>query len=97
MADLDIAPTKVDEGFVDEFTIPEWRVTYPDLDTLWDAEVLDAWDGWLRDRLARSEYIVLGTFHGNSTWAELRNTNIRVSRWEIIRYRVWKRSPTLLS
>jgi len=94
LADLDVAPMKVDDGFVDKFTVPEWRVIHPDLDTLWNVEVLDACDRWLRSRLVPAEYIVLGTSRGGgATWAELHSTNLPASRGEVTRYRIWKRGP----
>lgn len=96
LADLDASPMKVDDGIVDRLTIPEWRVVYPDLDTLWDVEVLDACDHWLRNRLVPAEYIVLGASRNSgATWAELHSTNRRASKGEVTRCPIWKRGPAV--
>jgi hypothetical protein len=69
---LDAAPERMSTGYVNMFTLPEYRMPYATREAFWRGEVFEPFASWVNDTLASAHAVGLwGSEGSGATWAKL--------------------------
>ena len=69
---LDAAPERISMGYVNMFTLPEYRMPYATREAFWRGEVFEPFESWVNNTLASANAIRLwGSEGSGATWAKL--------------------------
>ncbi|RKT13457.1 hypothetical protein B0G69_6610 [Paraburkholderia sp. RAU2J] len=83
------APAKTSGGWFDAFNPPEFKVIYPDLDTLWCEEVFEPFCRWFGLMMCKDDSLILYGTRDDTTWAKLMPTETPMGLFEVARFPVW--------
>lgn len=94
LVDIDVAPVRVVGGWQNNFRLPEWQRVFPDLDSLWRAEVFNPFRSWFRTRLFLAQVLIISGMSDGATWTKLADATAPIRSYEIARLPVWVDAAT---